>query len=116
MGKKIFWIIVLLLIVYATWSFINVLRVKIRYGSIVDQAKAIVKYTPNEQEHRIIKKLIEKAEETGLTLKEEDIELYWEGNDLGIYIAYSDSAILPFGLKTFYYDQEIDVSKGSVEE
>lgn len=116
MGKKIFWIIVLLLIAYGTWSFINVLRVKIRYGSIVDQAKAIVKYTPNEMDTKIVRKLIEKAEETGLKLTEENIELYRDGQDLNIYITYADSAVLPFGLKTFYYDQEIDISKGNVEE
>ncbi len=116
MGKKIFWVIVLLLIAYGTWSFINVLRVKIRYGSIADQAKAIVKYTPHEQNHKILKKLHAKAEETGLTLTEEDIELFHDGTDLRIYITYADSAVLPFGLKTIYYDQEIDVSKGSIEE
>ena len=116
MGKKILWIIVLLLIGYATWSFINVLRVKIRYGSIVDQAKAIVKYTPYERDQKIYRKLLAKAQETGLTLTEEDIELYRDGNELNIYITYADSAVFPFGLKTIYYDQEIDVSKGSIEE
>jgi phosphoribosyl-ATP pyrophosphohydrolase len=116
MGKKIFWIIVLLLIAYATWSFINVLRVKIRYGSIVDQAKAIVKYTPNEQDSKILRKLIEKAEETGLKITEEDIELYHDGSDLSIYITYADSAVFPFGLKTIYYDQEIDISKQTIKE
>lgn len=116
MGKKIFWVVVLLLIAYGTWSFINVLRVKIRYGSIVDQAKAIVKYTPNEQDVKIIRKLILKAEETGLELTEENIELYRDGADLSIYISYADSAVLPFGLRTFYYDQEIDISKGTMDE
>ena len=116
MGKKIFWVVVLLLIAYGTWSFINVLRVKIRYGSIVDQAKAIVKYTPSEQDFKIVRKLLLKAEETGITLTEEDIELYRDGVDLSIYISYADSAVLPFGLKTIYYDQEIEVSKGSMNE
>lgn len=116
MGKKIFSLIVFLLIGYATWSFINVLRVKIRYGSIVDQAKAIVKYTPHETDKKIFKKLMAKAEETGMKLTEEDIELYRDGGDLNIYITYADSAVLPFGLKTIHYDQEIDVSKGSIEK
>jgi hypothetical protein len=116
MGKKIFWVIVLLLIAYGTWSFIKILRVKIRHGSIVDQAKAIVKYTPNEQDFKVIRKLVYKAEETGITLTEENIELYRDGADLNIYITYTDSAVLPFGLKTIYYDQEIDVSKGSLNE
>lgn len=116
MGRKIFWTVALLLIAYGTWAFINVLRVKIRYGSIVDQAKAIVKYTPHEADKKIFKKLQAKAEETGLTLTEEDIELYRDGGDLNIYISYSDSAVLPFGLKIIHYDQEIDVSKGSIEE
>jgi hypothetical protein len=117
MGKKIFWVVVLLLIIYATWSFINVLRVKVRYGSMVDQCKAIVKYTPNEQDYKIIRKLLYKAEETKIVITEENIELYRDGGgELTIYISYADSAVFPFGLKTIYYDQEIEVSKETMKE
>jgi hypothetical protein len=116
MGKKIFWVVVLLLIAYGIWAFINVLRVKIRYGSIVDQAKAIVKYTPEDKDEIILRKLLNKAQETGLQLDREAIELSRDGTDLRIYISYADSAVFPFGLKTIYYDQEIDVSKANIEK
>jgi len=117
MGKKLFYIILLLLIIYGVWSFINVLGVKIRYGSLLDRTKAIIKYTSSDPDQRIRMKLKETASDSKFTITDEDIEITrYDSDDINIYIAYSDSAVLPFGLKTFYYEQEIDVSKGDIEE
>ncbi len=116
MGKKLLFLIILALIVYGIWSTINMLGVKIRYGKILDSTKSIVKYTSNDTDQKILRKLKNNAEEAGVTLTEEDIEISrFDSNDITIYISYADSAILPFSLKKFYYDQEIEVSKGDVE-
>ncbi|TES93551.1 MAG: hypothetical protein E3J87_02000 [Candidatus Cloacimonadota bacterium] len=116
MAKKIFYIILLVLIVYGVWSFVNVTGVKIRYGKLLDQTKNIVKYTSNDPDKKIKRRLKENAEESKLTLTDDDIEIIRFNSDITIRITYADSAVLPFGLKTLYYDQEIDISKGDVEE
>jgi len=117
MGKKILFLIVLALIVYGIWSMVNMLGVKIRYSKIVDSTKSIVKYTSNDTDEKIRRKLKDRATDAGLTLTDEDIEITrFDANDITIHISYPDSAVLPLSLKTFNYDQEIEVSKGDVEE
>jgi len=117
MGKKILFLIVLALIVYGIWSMVNMLGVKIRYSKIVDSTKSIVKYTSNDTDEKIRRKLKDRGEDAGLTLTDEDIEITrFDANDITIHISYPDSAVLPLSLKTFNYDQEIEVSKGDVEE
>ncbi|OQX51928.1 MAG: hypothetical protein B5M53_10015 [Candidatus Cloacimonas sp. 4484_209] len=115
MGKKIFGLIFLLLIIYGIWSFVNILGVKIRYGKIKEQAKNIVKYTPGDSDLKIRRKIEDNAEESGLKLTDENIDITRYDDGISLTITYPDSAILPFGLKTFYYNQRISISKGDVE-
>jgi hypothetical protein len=113
MGRKIFYIIFLLAIAYGIWSFINFLGLKIRYRKLVDQSEAIVKYTPNDSDDKIKKKLLNNAKESGLKLTDYDIDIYrYSDDEISIGIDYEDSVVLPLGLKTYYYDQKIHVSKG----
>lgn len=113
MGRKIFYIILLLAIVYGIWSFINFLGLKIRYKKLVDQSEAIVQYTPEESDERIKRKLIKNGKESGLKLTDYNIEIsrYYD-DDISISIDYEDSVVLPLGLKTYYYDQKIHISRG----
>ena len=101
MGKKIFFIILLLLIVYGIWSFVNIMGAKIRYGSIRDQVKAIVKYTPSDSDIKIRRKIKYKAEEVKLVITDEEMEISRHNSDISIYVSYTDSAVLPFGLKPY---------------
>ncbi|MBA7626098.1 MAG: hypothetical protein E3J41_07015 [Candidatus Cloacimonadota bacterium] len=115
MAKKIFLIILLLLIIYGIWSFIIILGVKIRYGKLHDHSKAIIKYTPTDTDRRIRRKLQVSAEDVRFTLTDDQIEITRSNGDLFIRIFYADSAVLPFGLKTIYYDQEINVSPADID-
>jgi hypothetical protein len=116
MAKKIFLIIFLLLIAYGIWSFINIMGARIRYGAIRDQVKAIVKFTTSDTDSKIRQKIRFKAEEQNIPLTDEDIEISRYDHSVTIYVSYSDSVVLPFGLKTIYYDQEIEISPEDVEE
>jgi hypothetical protein len=113
MGRKIFYLIFILAIAYGIWTFINFLGLKIRYKKLVDQSEAIVEYTPDDADEKIKRKLISNAKESGLKLTDYDIEIsrYYD-NDISISIDYEDSVVLPLGLKTYYYDQKIHISKG----
>lgn len=111
MGKKIFSIIILLLIAYGIWSFVNILGVKIRYDKLHEQTKNIVKFRAIEEDSKIKRRLKANAEESGLTLTDDDIKITHQDNEISISISYADSAVLPFGLKTLYYNQKIEVSK-----
>lgn len=116
MAKKIFLIIFLLLIGYGVWSFINIMGAKIRYGAVRDQVKSIVKFTASDTDQKMRKKIKFKAEEQKLVITDEEIEISRYENTVTIYVSYTDSVILPFGLKTIYYDQEIEISPEDVEE
>lgn len=89
---------------------------KIRYGSIRSQVKSIVKFTPSDLDTKIRKKIKYKAEEAKLVITDEEIEISRYNSDITIYVSYTDSAVLPFGLKTLYYEQEIEISKEDIEE
>ncbi|TET17211.1 MAG: hypothetical protein E3J78_07875 [Candidatus Cloacimonadota bacterium] len=115
MWKKIFFIVLALLIGYGIWSYVIIFGVRVRYSTLLDQAKAIVKYTSSDPDAKIRRKLKFRAEDSGFVLIDEDIEISRYENDIIISISYADSAILPFELKIIYYDQEIEVSKEDIE-
>ena len=115
MVKKFFLLVLLLLIIYGIGSFVKIMGPKIRYAALLDQTKSIVEFTPTDTDEIIVRKLREFASGNGTPLTKEDIQLSRFNDELTIYISYSDSAVLPFGLKTFYYDQEIEISEEDIE-
>ncbi len=115
MVKKFFLLVFLLLIIYGIFSFIKIMGPKIRYAALLDQTKSIVEFTSTDTDDIIIRKLREFARGNGTPLTNEDIQLSRFNDELTIYISYSDSAVLPLGLKTLYYDQEIEVSEEDIE-
>ena len=115
MVKKFFLLVFFLLIIYGILSFVKIMGPKIRYAALLDQTKSIVEFTSADKDDIIIRKLKEFARGNGTPLTDEDIQLSRFHDELTIYISYPDSAVLPFGLKTLYYDQEIEVSEEDIE-
>lgn len=82
MGKFILWLLVLFIIGYSIYFGVNWIAIRLNYSSLESEAQKLFSPTSNCSYEEVPDRLLEKAEEQNIPLKESDVKLYideWNG-------------------------------------
>jgi hypothetical protein len=82
MGKFILWLLILFVVGYAIYFGVHWIIVRLDYSSMESEAQKLFSPTSNCSYEEIPDRLMKKAEEQNVPLKEDDIKLYideWNG-------------------------------------
>ena len=105
MSKFFLWLFILFLLGYGIYFGINAIKIRLNYSSIESEAERLFSPTSNYSYEEIPRRLMNRAEEQKIPLKERDIELYvndWDGFRV-LSFSYVDSFKI-IGSKFFYFD------------
>lgn len=104
MGKFFLWLFIIFLIGYSFYFGINWTKIRLDYSSMESEAERLFSPSSNCPYHEVPNRLIKKAKEQDIPLKEENVEVYvdeWNGYRV-LSFEYTDS-ITVFNLKNIYF-------------
>ncbi len=104
MGKFILWLLILFVIGYSFYFGINWIVIRLDYSSIESEAQKLFSPTSNCPYEEVPDRLLEKAEEQNIPLKEDNIKIYideWNGYRV-LSFDYVDSLTI-FNFKNLYF-------------
>ncbi len=105
MSKMIFWLLVCFALGYLVFLGIKVTKIKLDYSSVKAEAQRLFSPSSNCPYQEVPNRLLKKAQEQQIPLKEEDIDLYvddWEGVRVLSFAYYDSLSILK--IKTVIFD------------
>jgi hypothetical protein len=105
MGKFFLWLLILFVLGYSIYFGINWIKIRLDYSSMESEAERLFSPTSDCPYHQVPKRLIQKAEEQNIPLKEENIEVYvdeWNGYRV-LNFEYVDSIAI-FNFKNIYFN------------
>jgi hypothetical protein len=105
MGKFLMWVFIAFLVGYCCYLGIQFTKMRLNYSSIKSEAEMLLGPGSTTPFNEVPKRLLEKAQEQKIPLKEYDIKIFdydWEGYRV-LTFAYVDSLMI-FDFKTFYFN------------
>ena len=104
MGKFFLWVFIVVIFGYGCYLGIRLMKIYLNYSSLKNESETLLSPGSTTTFNEIPARILEKAQEQKVPLKEQDIKTYideWEGYEVFSF-AYIDS-LMVFDFKTFYF-------------